>query len=140
MPARGTHPACLGEALQTRKNLSADLPPHLRVLCPVSLGACRAPLPWQREPLNVNSLSPQYDSNRSKQILSGTSREITGKLHNEGGSLRSMHGMTIALEGNAHLDLVAMDFRGGSFRACISLDVSRAFVCPVFSGPATNPE
>ncbi|CAE8643431.1 unnamed protein product [Polarella glacialis] len=126
MAARGTHPVCLEKILQTRKSLSADLLSHLRVLCPVNLGACRAQFPWQLEPLNVNS--------RHHQAF----QTIASKL--EGGSLRSMHGMAVALESNAHLDLVAMDLRGGSLRVCNSLDVSHACICPVFTEAATNPE
>jgi hypothetical protein len=91
-----------------------------------SLGACRAQFPWQLEPLNVNS--------RHHHVF----ETIASKL--KGGSLRSMHGMAVALESNAHLDLVAMDLRGGSLRVCNSLDVSHACICPVFSKAATNPE
>ncbi|CAE8712150.1 unnamed protein product [Polarella glacialis] len=84
--------------------------------------------------------------------LSGTAREITGKLHNEGGPLRSMHCMAIALEGNARLDLVSMDLKSGSLRVCNNLDVSqcsqkqrpiqsdgKTMIEPVLPGGTPNP-
>ncbi|CAE8608902.1 unnamed protein product [Polarella glacialis] len=55
MPEKGYTSRLVGKKMQTRKSLSADLLPHLRMRCPVSRGACRAQLPWQLELLNVNS-------------------------------------------------------------------------------------
>ncbi|CAE8599231.1 unnamed protein product [Polarella glacialis] len=63
-----------------------------------------------------------------------------------------MHCMAIALEGNAHLDLVSMDLKSGSLRVCNNLDVSqcsqkqrpiqsdgKTMIKPVLPGGTPNP-